>query len=67
MMGSRTDITLMEVGGASACGGLEAEGQESFVSCLRSFVPQDRLSDPRSCPVEWRQAYSIGRALLNQK
>jgi hypothetical protein len=27
-------ITLIEVGGASACSGLEAEGQESLASCL---------------------------------
>ena len=60
-------FTLIEVGGASACSGLEAEGQESFASCLRSFVPQDKLSDPQASPVEWRQTYSTGRALLNQK
>jgi hypothetical protein len=47
MMGS-SSITLKEVGGASACGGLEAEGQEFFASCLRSFVPQDKLSDPQA-------------------
>jgi len=34
MMGSWTGITLKEVGGASACGGLEAEGQEFSASCL---------------------------------
>ena len=41
-------ITLIEVGGASACNGLEAEGQESLASCLRSFVPQDKLSAPEA-------------------
>ena len=60
MMGSWIGITLIEVGGASACSGLEAEGKESFASCLRSFVPQDKLSDPKACPVEWRKAYSTG-------
>jgi len=44
MMGSWISIALVEVGGASAYSGLEAEGQESFASCLRSFVPQDKLS-----------------------
>ncbi len=34
MMGSWIGITLIEVGGASACGGLEAEGQEYFALCL---------------------------------
>jgi len=66
-MGSWIGITLIEVGGASAWGGLEAEGQEYFAVYLKSFVPQDKLSDPQACPVEWRQAYSTGRAFLNQK
>jgi len=65
MMGSWIGITLIEVGEASACGGLEAKGQEYFTLCLRSFVPQGKLSDTQACPVEWRQAYSTGRALLN--
>ena len=34
MMGSWIGITLVEVGGASACTGLEAEGQEYFALCL---------------------------------
>jgi hypothetical protein len=34
MMGSWIGITLIEVGGASACDGLEAEGQEYFALCL---------------------------------
>ena len=34
MMGSRIDITLREVGGMSACGELEAEGQEYFALCF---------------------------------
>jgi hypothetical protein len=46
MMGSRIGITLIEVGGASACSGLEAEGQQSFASCLKPFVPQDKLIAP---------------------
>jgi hypothetical protein len=36
-MGSWIGITLntlKEAGGASACGGVEAEGQEFFASCL---------------------------------
>jgi hypothetical protein len=48
MMGSWIGITLSEVGEASACGGLEAEGQEYVALCLRPFVPQDKLSDPQS-------------------
>jgi len=67
MIASWIGITLIEVGGAPACSGLEAEGQESFASCFRSFVPQDKLSDPQACPVKLRQTYSTGRALLNQK
>ncbi len=66
-MGSLIGITLIEVGGSSACGGLEAEGQESFALCLRSFVPQDKLSDPEVCARELQQAYSTGLALLDQK
>jgi len=31
-------ITLKEVGGASAYGGLEAEGQELFASCLSEAI-----------------------------
>ena len=48
MMGSWIGITLTEIGGASACSGLEAEGQEYFASCLRSFVPRDKLTDPQA-------------------
>jgi hypothetical protein len=47
-MVSWIDTTLKEIGGASASGELEAEGQEFFASCLRSFVPQDKLSDPQA-------------------
>ena len=66
-MGPWKGIGLIEVGGSSTYGGLEAEGQEYFTLCLSSFVPQDKLSDPRACPVEWQQAYSTGLALLDQK
>ena len=52
-------IILMEVEGMSACAGLEAECQEYFALCL-TFIPQDKLSDPQACPVEWQQAYSTG-------
>jgi hypothetical protein len=38
MMGSWIGITLKELGGASACGGLEAEGQEFFASCLSEAI-----------------------------
>ena len=34
-MGSWVGITLIEVGGASACGGLKAEGLEYFTAYLR--------------------------------
>jgi hypothetical protein len=37
-MGSLIGITLKEVGGASACGELEAEGQEFFASCLSEAI-----------------------------
>jgi hypothetical protein len=47
-MGPWIGIALIKVGGASACGGLEAEGQESFALCLRSFVPQGKLSDTQA-------------------
>jgi hypothetical protein len=48
MMGSWIGITLIEVGEASACGGLEAKDQEYFTLCLRSFVPQGKLSDTQA-------------------
>jgi hypothetical protein len=48
MMGSWIGITLIEVGEASACGGLEAKGQEYFTLCLRSFVSQGKLSDTQA-------------------
>ena len=67
IMDSWIGITLIEVGGASACSGCEAEGQESFASWLRPFVPQDKLSDPQACPEEWRQTYSTGQAFLYHK
>jgi hypothetical protein len=38
MMGSRIGIALKEVGGASASGGLEAEGQEFCASCLSEAI-----------------------------
>ncbi len=37
-MGSWIGNTLIEVGGASACSGREAKGQESFVSCLSEVI-----------------------------
>jgi hypothetical protein len=38
MMGSLIGITLKEIGGASACGGFEAEGQEFVASCLSETI-----------------------------
>jgi len=52
IMGSWIGVTLIGVGGESACSELEAEGQEFFASWLRFFVPHDKLSDPQACPVE---------------
>jgi hypothetical protein len=52
MMGLWKGIALIEVGGASAWDGLEAEGQESFCLVPQSFVPQDKLSDVEVCPRE---------------
>jgi hypothetical protein len=65
MMGSWIGITLIEVGGASTCGGLEAEGQEYFALCLSEvilkFVPG---SDSKPTPQgerSWtkRNAFSL--------
>jgi hypothetical protein len=47
MMGSWTGITLEEVGGASACGGLEAEGQEFFASCLSEAILKRSAPEPK--------------------
>ena len=51
MMGSWIGIILKEVGGASTCGGLEAEGQEFFASCLSpSFLRINSAILKRSAP-----------------
>ncbi len=51
MMGSWIGITLIKVGGASACGGLEAEGQEYFALCLSpSFLRINSVILKRSTP-----------------
>jgi hypothetical protein len=51
MMGSWIGITLIEVGGASACGGLEAEGQEYFALCLSpSFLRINSVILKRTAP-----------------
>jgi hypothetical protein len=47
MMGSWIDITLKEVGGASASGGLEAEGQEFFASCLSEAILKRSAPEPK--------------------
>jgi len=47
MMGSWIGITLKEVGGASSCGGLEAEGQEFFASSLSGAIIKRSAPEPR--------------------
>jgi hypothetical protein len=47
MMGSWRGITLKEVGGASACGGLEAEGQGLFASCLSEAILKRSAPEPK--------------------
>jgi len=47
MMGSWIGITLKEVGGASSCGGLEAEGQEFFASCLSEAILKRSAPEPK--------------------
>jgi hypothetical protein len=37
----------MEVGGASACGGLEAEGQEYFALCLSEVILKRSAPEPK--------------------
>ena len=50
-MGSWIGITLIEVGGASACGGLEAEGQKYFALCLSpSFLRINSVILKRTAP-----------------
>jgi hypothetical protein len=53
MMGSWIDITLKEVEGASASGGLEAEGQEFFASCLSEAILKRSAPEPKGalCPL----------------
>jgi len=46
-MDSWIDITRKEVGGASACGGLEAEGQEFFASCLSGAILKRSAPEPK--------------------
>jgi len=45
--GSWIGITLKEVGGASACGELEAEGQEFFASCLSEAILKRSAPEPK--------------------
>jgi hypothetical protein len=47
MMGSWIGITLIKVGGASACGGLEAEGQEYFALCLSEVTLKRSAPEPK--------------------
>jgi hypothetical protein len=46
-MGLWIGITLKEVGGASTCGGLEAEGQEFFASCLSEAILKRSTPEPK--------------------
>jgi len=46
-MGSWIGITLKEGGGASASGGLEAEGQEFFASCLSEAILKRSAPGPK--------------------
>ena len=46
-MGSWIGITLKEVGRASACGGLEAAGQEFFASCLSEAILKRSAPEPK--------------------
>jgi hypothetical protein len=51
MIGLKMGITLIEVGGASACRGLEAEGKESIASYLSpSFLRINSVILKRSAP-----------------
>jgi len=47
MMGSWIGIVLIEVGGASACGGLEAEGQEYCALCLSEVILKRSAPGPK--------------------
>jgi hypothetical protein len=46
-MGSWIGSTLKEVGGTSACGELEAEGQEFFASCLSEAIFKRSVPEPK--------------------
>jgi len=50
MMGSWIGITLLEVGGASASGGLEAERQEYFALCLSEAILKPSAPEPTVLP-----------------
>jgi hypothetical protein len=50
MKGLWIGITLKEVGGASACGELEAEGQEYFVLCLSEVILKRSAPEPKVPP-----------------
>jgi len=50
MMGSWIAFTLIKVGGASAYGGLEAEGQEYFASCLSEVILKRSAPEPKVPP-----------------
>jgi len=47
MVGSWIGITLKKVGGASASGGLEAEGQEFFASYLSEAILKRSAPEPK--------------------
>ena len=46
-MGLWIGNTLIEVGGASACAGLEAEGQEYFALCLNEVILKRNAPEPK--------------------
>jgi len=59
MMGSWIGITLIEVGGASACSALEAKGQESFASCLSEAILKRSAPEPKVMLFAFDKQYSI--------
>jgi hypothetical protein len=48
--GFMVGITLIEVGGAFACGELEAEGQEYFALCLSEVILKRSAPGPKVLP-----------------
>ena len=61
-MGSWIGISLVEVGGASACTGLEAEGQEYFALCLSPSLLRINLVILKLAP--WKNDLRDGRCVI---